>query len=170
MAFFDLGVLRYALLEVKLWPAGPSREPDILFVRSENRAKLTPKRFEGAPDLLIEIISPSSVTEDRVHKFTEYERAGVGEYWLIDPRPRQQQADFYVLGQDRVYHPAPVAADGRYHSHLIPNFWFQLEWLWQDPSPDPQLALAEVMISLKGLPVEAKETYRALYQLLAGKR
>ena len=72
--FFDLGILVLAPFEVKLWPDGPSREPDILFIGQENLSKLTSERFEGGPDLIIEIISPSSVTEDRVHKFTEYAR------------------------------------------------------------------------------------------------
>jgi Uma2 family endonuclease len=47
--FFDLGTLILSPFKVKLWPAGPAREPDIIFVRPENRANLTPKRFEGAP-------------------------------------------------------------------------------------------------------------------------
>lgn len=167
--YFTLGTLIPAPFEVKLWSDGPSREPDIIFISQKNQHKLTEKRFEGAPDLIIEIISPSSVTEDRVYKFTNYMQAGVAEYWIIDPRPRQHHADFYVLGEGQVYHPAPIDDDGLYHSTAIPNFWFNLDWLWQEELPNPQLALAEIMISVETLPSEAKETYERLYGLLAGK-
>ncbi len=167
--FFNLGVLRYAPLEVKLWPDGPSREPDIFFIGNDHLAQLTAERFEGGPDLIIEIISPGSVSEDRVRKFTQYEPAGVQEYWIIDPRPRQQQVDCYVLGQDKLYHSVPPAGDGRYQATVIPNFWFNIDWLWQKPLPNPQLALAEIMLSIKGLPAEAKEAYGAIFELLAGR-
>jgi Uma2 family endonuclease len=55
--FFKLGILRYAPFEVKLWSNGPSREPDILFVSTDNLPNLGEKRFNGGPDLIIEIIS-----------------------------------------------------------------------------------------------------------------
>lgn len=167
--FFNLGTLILAPFEVKLWPDGPAREPDILFISHENRSKLTSKRFEGGPDLIIEIISPSSIAEDRVHKFTEYEQASVREYWVIDPRPHQQQIDCYVLGEDQSYHPAPIDDEGIYHSTIIPNFWFNIDWLWQEELPNPQLALAEIMMSVEGLLDEAKDTYQAMYKLLASK-
>lgn len=164
--FFNLGLLCYAPFEVKLWPDGPSREPDIFFVATENTTQLTPQRFDGAPDLIIEIISPGSVTEDRVHKFTQYEQAGVKEYWLIDPRPYQKQADFYLLDEDGSYQAAPLEEDGRYRSTVLPNFWLKLAWLWEEPLPDPQLALAEIMSSMERLPAEAKAAYQALYEIL----
>jgi Uma2 family endonuclease len=167
--FFNLGVLIPAPFEVKLWPGGPSREPDLIVIAKENLSKLTDKRFEGAPDLLIEIISPGSVSEDRVHKFTEYEQAGVREYWIIDSRPHQQHADFYVLGADKIYHAAPVDDQGLYWSTILPNFWLDVEWLRQEQLPNPQLALAEIMVSLETLPTEVKETYQALCRLLADK-
>ena len=164
--FFNLGILCYAPFEVKLWPEGPSREPDIFFVATQNLAKLTSSRLEGAPDLIIEIISPGSVTEDRVHKFTQYEQAGVKEYWLIDPRPYQVQADFYVLGEDQRYQAASLEEDGRYRSTVLPDFWLKLAWLWESPLPNPQLAFAEVMTSIETLPAEVKAAYQALYEIL----
>lgn len=51
---------------------------------------------------------------------------------------------------------------------VIPNLWFNIDWLWQEPLPNPQLALAEIMIFIEGLPDEARETYQAMYKLLAG--
>ncbi len=74
-----LGIVLNAPLEVKLWPGGPSREPDILFIGNEKMAQIGERRFEGAPDLVVEVVSPASITLDRITKFREYERAGVGE-------------------------------------------------------------------------------------------
>jgi len=136
----------YAPLEVKLWPDGPAREPDILFIRQEHLEGLTDRRFEGAPDLVIEIVSTSSVSEDRVRKFTEYERAGVREYWIIDPRPFQQQADFYTLGDDGLFYPAPIH-EGVFHSTVLPHFWLRLGWLWEAPLPNVQQLFAGIMLS-----------------------
>ncbi len=120
--------------------------------------------------MIIEIISPGSVTEDRVHKFTEYEQARVCEYWVIDPRPHQEHAEFFILGEDNIYHPAPLDDKGIYHATILPHFWVDLDWLWSKKLPNPQLVLAEIMLANKELPSGAKEVYRALYKLLTGKR
>ncbi len=168
--FFDQGIIIYTPFEVKLWPDGPSREPDIIFIAKDNLAGHTPKRFEGGPDLVVEIISPASVTENRVHKFTEYERAGVREYWLIDPRPHQQQADFYLLGQDKRYHPAPLDENGLYHSTVIPGFWLKIDWLWPEKLPDPHTTFAEIIVSTDKLPDEVSAAYQTIQKWLESKK
>lgn len=58
-------------------------EPDISVVC--DRSKLTEKGCIGAPDWVIEIVSPSSRTMDYYRKLMKYERAGVREYWVVDP-------------------------------------------------------------------------------------
>ena len=166
--FFKFGKMMISPFEVKLWPKGPSREPDILFISSENLFNLTEKRYEGGPDLVIELLSTGSITIDRVKKFSEYEKAGVREYWMIDSRPYQQQADFYILTPDG-FHPAELDERGRFHSTVLPGFWLDIAWLWQEELPNPQLALAEIMLSLENLPAETKEIFRALQKLLRAK-
>ncbi|MBI3762511.1 MAG: Uma2 family endonuclease [Chloroflexi bacterium] len=69
--------------------------PDLLYIAPEHCPNEPPKFFEGAPDLVVEIISPSSVRLDRYVKFGAYERAGVREYWLIDLGTRSLEV--YVL-------------------------------------------------------------------------
>jgi len=164
--FFNLGSLILAPYEVKLWPDGPSREPDLFFVANKGQARLTASRCDGAPDLIIEIISPGSVTEDRVHKFLEYERAGVREYWVIDPRPYQQQADFFILSKGKEFHPAPLDDTGSFRSTILPDFRFKLGWLWQEEALNSQLALAEIMMSNETLPADVKQAYATIHRTL----
>lgn len=163
---FQLGKMIYAPFEVKLAPNGPSREPDILFVHNINLSRLKDSRFEGAPDLVVEIISPSSVREDKVRKFDEYEQAGVPEYWLIDPRPRFETAEFFQLNDEGIYQPADVDENGRYHSHILTNFWINSDWFWQDPLPNPQRCLAEIIISNDAFPSTLRQLYQGLYDYL----
>lgn len=164
---FHLGTVIVAPFAVRLWPGGPVREPDLLFVRAENLHKLSARQLDGAPDLVIEIVSPGSVTEDRVRKFAEYEQAGVPEYWLIDPRPHQQQADFYHLSNDGVYQPVPLDENGIFRSRVLPQFWLNVAWLWTEPLPNAQLILATIVKDAPGLPEEVKAAYRALYHSLS---
>ncbi len=159
--FFKLGTVLPAPYEVKLWPGGPSRQPDLLFISSQNLPHLTAERYLGGPDLVVEILSPGSVTEDRVRKFSEYEKAGVREYWIIDPRPHQQQADFFLLGEDQQFHSAPLDEGGIFRSGVLPGFWLELAWLWQEPLPNPQLCLSEIMLTIEDLPEEARRAYQA---------
>jgi len=78
-----LGIVLLAALPVRLWP-GKIREPDILFV-SHAHADRIGEQFSGPPDLVVEVLSPSTRRTDRGEKPMEYARAGVVEYWLVDP-------------------------------------------------------------------------------------
>ena len=60
-------------------------QPDILFVSNDRRAIMTPANIQGAPDLVVEILSPSTRRNDRGHKLDVYSRYGVREYWIVDP-------------------------------------------------------------------------------------
>ncbi|CUS05689.1 conserved protein of unknown function [Candidatus Promineifilum breve] len=142
---FRLGQIMVAPYEVKLWPGGPSREPDVLFIGQDRLGSLSRQRFDGGPNLVIEIISPASVTTDRVNKFREYERAGVNEYWIIDPRSQQQQADFYVRDERGLFVPAAIGEGGVYSSAAIPGFRLRLDWLWEPEEVDTEGALAWIL-------------------------
>ena len=58
-------------------------QPDLLVVCDQS--KLDEKRCNGAPDMIIEIISPSASRQDRIKKLNKYMQAGVREYWIADP-------------------------------------------------------------------------------------
>lgn len=61
-------------------------QPDIIFISRDNMKILTEKNITGSPDLVIEIISPSTAYYDLIEKKEIYERHGVREYWLVDPK------------------------------------------------------------------------------------
>jgi Uma2 family endonuclease len=58
-------------------------QPDVLVVC--DGGKLTPRGVRGAPDWVLEVISPSSASHDQIVKLAAYEKAGVKEYWLAHP-------------------------------------------------------------------------------------
>lgn len=64
-------------------------QPDLMVVCDSN--KIDDRGVKGAPTIVIEILSPSSQREDRIVKYSMYERAGVQEYWIVDPDLNQVQ-------------------------------------------------------------------------------
>lgn len=91
----QLGVVLTAPFEVRLPGIAQPVQPDILFVSHERRDIIKPKLIEGAPDLVVEVLSPSTARYDRKVKFDAYERAGVREYWIVNPRLRS--VEVYAL-------------------------------------------------------------------------
>jgi Uma2 family endonuclease len=140
----DLGKVLAAPCEMLLVPGRIAREPDILFVAKANLGRLTEDRLEGPADLVIELLSDSSVTRDRDRKFYEYQDAGIPEYWVFDPRPGKQRADFYQLSAAGKYEAVALDDLGRYHSKVLPGFWIKPEWAWQEPQPDYITLIAQM--------------------------
>jgi Uma2 family endonuclease len=67
-------------------------EPDLLFVSQQRLDIITAPNIQGAPDLVVEILSPTSRRHDEVRKLSLYDRAGVAEYWLVDPEAETVKA------------------------------------------------------------------------------
>ena len=129
----NLGQVLSAPFLMRLLDVPSGREPDLLFVARAHLDRLKEAYLDGPADLVVEIVSPESRARDRGEKFYEYEAAGVGEYWLIDPD--RQQAEFYLLDADGHYRLLTADAEGIYQSEVLPGLWLKVEWLWQEPLP-----------------------------------
>jgi Uma2 family endonuclease len=96
--------------------------PDVVFVRKDPSGKM-PDRIVGAPALIVEVASSSSRRMDRETKFADYERVGVGEYWIIDPQ--HKACSFYRLADGRYADVTP--ASDSFVSQSIPGFVLDLK-------------------------------------------
>lgn len=76
-------------------------EPDITIVC--DRSKLDDEGCKGSPDMVIEIVSPSSARRDKIEKFNLYEQAGVKEYWIIEPE--EKIVSVFILQGNRYGRP-----------------------------------------------------------------
>jgi Uma2 family endonuclease len=129
----QLGIVLRAPFLMRLAEIPSGREPDLLFV-TKTRLNLIQKNYlDGPADLVVEIVSPESIGRDRGEKFVEYERAGIREYWLIDPD--RQSAEFYELSADGRYRLVFPETDGSYRSKVVEGFWLRVDWLWKTPLP-----------------------------------
>jgi Uma2 family endonuclease len=79
-----LGVLLAAPMDVLLSPHDVA-QPDLLFISNERAGIIKRANVQGAPDLVVEILSKSTRNRDERLKLERYERFGVREYWLLDP-------------------------------------------------------------------------------------
>ncbi len=84
----DLGKILSAPVGVRLPGQPVPLQPDIVFVAKERRQIIHDDYIEGAPDLVVEILSPSNWPYDRGEKMEAYRQAGVREYWIVDYRAR----------------------------------------------------------------------------------
>lgn len=98
--------------------------PEFLFVRVERQNEVR-KRVVGAPDLVVEVVSPDSRRMDTRTKYDDYQRAGVQEYWLIDPE--RDEMRFYRLEAGR-FVEAPISGD-KFASTAVPGFTLDLAWV-----------------------------------------
>ncbi|HEV2845069.1 MAG TPA: Uma2 family endonuclease [Thermoanaerobaculia bacterium] len=96
-------------------------QPDLLFISKERLRIVTEKNVQGAPDLVIEILSESTRRLDEDVKFDLYERSGVLEYWILDPV--QRTARIYRLkdGCLRLVAELSAAARDAVRTPLLPG-------------------------------------------------
>jgi len=74
-------------------------QPDIVFIAKENLHKIKKNGLHGAPDLVVEILSPETAKYDLTEKKKTYERFGVKEYWAVEPETKK--VAFYKLVEDK---------------------------------------------------------------------
>jgi Uma2 family endonuclease len=127
-------VTRHQLGEVFFAPIGivlevPSAvQPDLVFIGERQGDIVKEKAVFGAPDLLVEVLSPSSERRDRSLKRRTYERCGVAHYWVVDPRRRRLHA--WRAEGGRYVVDAELAGDARFRPALFPRLTIRLADVW----------------------------------------
>jgi Uma2 family endonuclease len=102
--------------------------PDIVFVSNDRRDEIASgERITGAPDLVIEIVSPGAENErrDRIAKRQLYGRYGVKEYWVVDPYKRN--IEVYILEQQTLKLQATYRERDELVSSVLPGFTCKVE-------------------------------------------
>ena len=94
-------------------------QPDISVVC--DKRKLDDKGCKGAPDLIVEVLSPSTWQRDRIEKMNQYQRYGVKEYLLI--YPNEKIVEQYILDENGIYGtPSIYNEEDVFHSHIFSKF------------------------------------------------
>lgn len=83
----NLGTVVVAPMDVYLTEID-AYQPDVLFMAEKSRARVEEDGVHGGPELVIEVLSPGSVTHDLGRKRLVYAQSGVAEYWVTDPDAR----------------------------------------------------------------------------------
>ena len=124
----SLGVVLWAPMDVVLDQENVV-QPDILFVANERRHFITEANISGAPDLVIEILSPGTADRDRELKLGLYAKFGVREYWIVDPDERSVQV--MELGA-RGYDNISIYDTGTVSSTLLPGLPLSVDSIFAD--------------------------------------
>ncbi len=103
-------------------------EPDILFISNEKQSIIKENRIEGAPDLVIEILSPSTGYYDLRKKYSIYESAGVGEYWIVDPK--EKTLELYKNTEAGFVLEQKLKEKGIIKSNILVGIELNIEVLW----------------------------------------
>ena len=93
--------------------------PDLVFVAAEHLSLITEKNLQGVPDLLVEILSPTTATIDHRVKHSLYERVGVPEYWIVDPERNSVQV--FRLSGGRYAEALEFGLGDRLETPLLPG-------------------------------------------------
>ncbi len=107
--------------------------PDLAFYRTERLHLLRESAIEGAPDLVVEVLSPRTADRDVGVKFAEYEQHGVDEYWILDPETLAHR--FYAREGELLVEFA--YQEESIQSKTIPGLTVKRSWL--DPTALPKI-------------------------------
>jgi Uma2 family endonuclease len=114
----DLGEVLHAPCDLLL-SENDVVQPDIMFIAKDQLSIITDTNIQGAPTLVIEILSPSSEKRDRGAKQKLYARAGIQEYWIVDPRVKTVEVLQLTMSGHSQY--AYFQVDDSLHSPIFPH-------------------------------------------------
>lgn len=125
----DLGELFFAPCDV-VFSNINVMQPDILFISKNNFQILTELNIQGAPDLIVEISSPSSRDTDRIYKKNVYQKFGVKEYWIVDPN--EEIVEIWVLKDKNFQLNCRASNDQKIDSQLLKGFQIDLHLIFKN--------------------------------------
>lgn len=123
----NLGEIFAAPIDVILAPTTVV-QPDLIFIAHDRAHIITERAIEGAPTLVVEILSPTTQRTDRVAKAQLYAKYGVPHYWLLDPG--QHTFEAYELAGDRYVIAASMKSEDEFRPSLFPGLTIWLADLW----------------------------------------
>lgn len=94
-------------------------QPDIAIVCDKNRLSKT--GYNGVPSLVVEVVSPSTSKMDRLFKFNKYEKAGVKEYWIVEPDGKVVSV-FTLQSNNRYGRPETYTEEHKVEISILPDF------------------------------------------------
>jgi len=122
------GLFLSAPIDVKL-DNGNVFQPDLIYISEARKTEISKERIEGAPDLVVEILSPSNGYYDLRQKKDVYEKYGVQEYIIIDPL--QLSVEVYVLKEALYVLDQKVKQLGTFQSTVLNGFSVDLKQLFE---------------------------------------
>ena len=95
-------------------------QPDLMIIC--DKSKLDGKRCNGAPDFIIEIVSPGNPSDDYIRKAYYYKNAGVREYWIVDPRRKTVTVNYFEGNLISIQYPFDSIIKVNIYDDLLINF------------------------------------------------
>ena len=98
-------------------------QPDIIIICDNSRLKKT--GYYGVPELIIEVVSPSTGQKDKIEKFNLYEKAGVKEYWIVEPDEKVVMV--FTLEEGRYGRPQMYSEEDKVKVSIFDNLVIELK-------------------------------------------
>lgn len=123
----QLGEVYSAPLDVRLGE-NTALQPDLIFISNAHAGIIQEDWIAGSPDLVVEVLSPSTAAHDRATKLRIYAETGVAEVWVIDPKART--VEVLKLQGSKYFIEATLAGDQVLDSSLFPGWRLSLRYLF----------------------------------------
>lgn len=105
-------------------------QPDILFISKKNKHIIHEDCIRGTPNLVVEVLSPSTAYYDLRHKKRVYEAYGVQEYWIVDTH--EERVEIHSLQEGKYVLAAEANHSGEVISRHLPNFKVSLPYIFRE--------------------------------------
>lgn len=119
-----LGRIFSAPIDMELAPK-QVYQPDVVVLLNIHLDRIATKKIMGAPDLAVEIASPSTATLDRLTKYEHYAQAGIAEYWIVKPTART--IEVMVLEHEQYRSLGTFSGQATLPSHIVPDLPVHIE-------------------------------------------